>query len=94
MVRRINFMRIEDLKIEAMLPNEVTRRAGGQTVGIIPTGVKVTHIPTEIFAYCCTERSQSRNKNVALAMVEWGLAEVGWQDAPNGPLCNGGEASS
>ena len=82
----LTVMRIEDLKIEAVNPDEAAGRLrrGGQTVGIIATGVKVTHIPTELSAYCCTERSQMKNKKIALAMLEWGLVEVGWQDAPNG----------
>lgn len=76
-------MRIEDLKIEAVNPDEAAGRLrrGGQTVGIIATGVKVTHTPTELSAYCCTERSQMKNKRIALAMLEWGLAEVGWQNS-------------
>lgn len=78
-------MRIEDLKIEAMSADEAAGRLrrGGQTVGIIASGVKVTHIPTEMMAYCGTERSQMKNKKIALEMLEWGLAAVGWQDAPN-----------
>ena len=78
-------MRTKDLKIEAMSADESAGRLrrGGQTVGIIASGVKVTHIPTEMMAYCGAERSQMKNKNIALEMLEWRLAAVGWQDAPN-----------
>lgn len=69
-------MKLEDLKIEV----EPRIPKGGQTVGIISTGVKVTHIPTGICAFCEVERSQMKNKNIALAMVEYGLAEIGWRD--------------
>ena len=69
-------MKPEDLKIEAICPV----RPGGQSVGVVDTGVKITHIPTGLSAYCGTERSQQKNKKIAMAMLEWGLAEVGWRD--------------
>lgn len=51
---------------------------GGQSVGIIPSRVQVTHRPTGLIASCGTERSQMKNKKIALAMIEYGLAEIGW----------------
>lgn len=51
---------------------------GGQQVGIVPSRVQVTHIPTGIVASCGTERSQMKNKLIALAMIEYGLAELGY----------------
>jgi hypothetical protein len=42
------------------------------TTGIllgIPRGVKVTHLPTGVFATCDTERSQHTNRDKALAEV-------------------------
>lgn len=69
-------MKVEDLKIEVA----PTIPKGGQTVGIIPTGVRITHVPTGIYAFCEVEISQMKNKNIAMAMVEYGLAEIGWRD--------------
>ena len=69
-------MKEEDLKIEAWPP----RKTGGQVVGIMSAGVRVTHVPTDMEATCTCERSQSKNKKVAISMLEWGLMEVGWRD--------------
>lgn len=68
-------MKDSDLIIEVvpLLPK------GGQHVGIIPSRVQVTHKPTGIIASCGTERSQMKNKNIALAMIEYGLAEIGYR---------------
>ncbi len=65
-----------DLKIEAGYPHS----SGGQCVGIVSTTVKITHVPTGLSASCGTERSQMKNKNIALSMIEWGLAEIGWRE--------------
>ena len=51
---------------------------GGQRVGSINRGVRVTHKPTGIIAFCDTERSQIRNRDIAFAMIEYGLAEINW----------------
>jgi protein subunit release factor A len=45
---------------------------GGQHVGT-RTGVRVTHIPTGLSAVCETDRSQYRNRNVAVDMILGGL---------------------
>jgi protein subunit release factor A len=70
----------ENLKIETI---DRTPK-GGQHCGVIPRGVKATHLPTGLSASCECERSQMRNRNIALAMLEWGMAELGVTDAPNG----------
>jgi protein subunit release factor A len=57
-----------------------TRRPGGQSVGVLSTGVIVTHIPTGISATCNAERSQFKNRKIAMAMIEYGLAEMGWKE--------------
>lgn len=64
------------LKIEVLHPEP----RGGQHVGRSHQTVKVTHLPTGISATCDYERSQMRNKRVCLAMIEYGLAEIGWKD--------------
>ncbi len=69
-------MKDEDLKIKAY----PERRSGGQTVGVMITGIRITHLPTGLVACCACERSQVKNRKVALSMLEWGLLEVGWKD--------------
>jgi protein subunit release factor A len=53
---------------------------GGQQTGVIEAGVRVVHLPTQISAACRNHRSQHQNLKVALSMIEWGLAEVGWKE--------------
>jgi len=69
-------VKLEHLKIEVLDPEP----KGGQHCGITIQTVKVTHIPTGLTATCNCERGGIRNKKVALAMIEWGLAQVGWED--------------
>ena len=69
-------MKLENLRIETLtLPD-----MGGQHVGLISRGVKVTHIPTGLTASCDTERSQIKNRDVAISRLEWGLVEIGVTD--------------
>lgn len=69
-------MKAEHLKIEVVTMG----RAGGQQVGDAPVGVRVMHIPTGLIAVCDHERSQMKNRTIATAMIEWGLAELKWED--------------
>lgn len=69
-------MKAEDLLIEAY-PG---RRSGGQHVGIIGTGIRITHLPTSTIAACDMHRSQSKNKDAAMEMIEWALLNAGWRD--------------
>lgn len=55
------------------------RGAGGQQVGLTRSVIKVTHIPTGLYAVCGSERSQHKNRTIARAMVEYGLAELGFR---------------
>lgn len=66
-----------EFKVEAL-----HRRLGGQQVGMTSCAVKVTHIPTGIYAAVETERSQHRNRRIAQSMVEWGLIEIGYKSKP------------
>lgn len=52
------------------------RPVGGQQVGTHICPVKVLHKPTGIYAVCGDERSQHKNRTIALRMVEYGLAEL------------------
>lgn len=54
-----------ELRIEIWPP----RPTGGQQVGCISTGVRVTHFPSGITATVDCERSQHRNKTIAVDMV-------------------------
>lgn len=57
-----------DLVVEVYPP----RNVGGQQVGV-SVGVKVTHTPTGLIAICCNERSQHRNRSIAMDMLAGGL---------------------
>ena len=45
---------------------------GGQHCGV-SNGIKITHIPTGLIAIVNSERSQHRNKQIAMHMIEGGL---------------------
>ena len=49
-----------------------------------------THIPSGLTASCECERSQMRNRNIALSMLEWGMAELGITEASNAKLTDAG----
>ena len=61
-------LRDEDLKVEVVRRHPL----GGQHVGTDP-GVRVTHLPSGLTAECQTERSQHRNRQIALDMILGGL---------------------
>ena len=52
------------------------RPPGGQHVGLISPAVKVTH-ELGISVTCALGRSQIKNKNIALAAIEYALIEAG-----------------
>lgn len=56
-----------DIKVEVL-----RRPPGGQHVGT-EAGVRVTHLPTGLVAECKAERSQYRNRQIALDMLMGGL---------------------
>lgn len=62
----------EDFLIESI----DLRPKGGQHVSTGPTGVKITHLPTGLYAYCDCQRSQHKNREVAMQMIEWGLLNL------------------
>lgn len=53
-----------------------TKSPGGQHAGGPATSIRITHIPTGLMAQC-GGRSQHKAGKVAMAMLEYGLLELG-----------------
>ncbi len=56
----------EDLQIQTFKSSG----AGGQNVNKVETAVRIKHMPTGIIVTCQAERSQSRNKQIALDLLK------------------------
>lgn len=64
----------DDLRIETFRP----MLPGGQHVGT-HGGVKITHLPTGLVAMCDADRSQFRNRQIAMDMLLGGLTSPGFR---------------
>lgn len=66
----------DELHIEVCPP-----RSGGQQVGGASNGVKITHLPSRLVAICENQRSQHRNKEIAMDMIVSALTNPAYRDS-------------
>lgn len=62
----------DDCKVTVVDPHA----HGGQRVGLTINIVRVVHEPTGIVAECGYERSQFKNRQIAMDMIQWALVNM------------------
>ena len=67
----------KDLKIESY----PVISPGGQHVSVVRTGARVTHVPTGLIAISDCERSQVRNRNLAIRMINFALNQLNYDSS-------------
>lgn len=63
----------DDCKVTVVNPNK-----GGQQVGLTSTIVRIVHEPTGITVECGEARSQFKNREIGMLMIQFALIELGW----------------